>query len=280
LFPPEEHFIAATLCQLLKGDSNMDFHAEVAAELPLLRRYARTLTGTQTVGDAAVRKTLETIIENPGEVDADVRPRLELYRIFHKVWASSSLRPMDRPGAVIGALPRLARKALLLTTIEGFSAAETAYILGTAEAEIVEAVAGARSSINAMLAADVMIIEDEPIIALHLKKLVGGMGHFVRGIVRTHAEAVRMAKEVRPEMVLADISLADGSSGVDAVKDILELMDVPVVFITAFPERLLTGQRPEPTYLISKPFEPEVVAATIWQALIVHRESAALAHNA
>jgi CheY-like chemotaxis protein len=67
--------------------------------------------------------------------------------------------------------------------------------------------------------------------------------------------------------VLADIQLADGSSGIDAVKDILARLDVPVIFITAFPERLLTGERPEPTFLITKPFQRSTVKAAISQAL-------------
>ena len=73
-----------------------------------------------------------------------------------------------------------------------------------------------------------------------------------------------------PGLVLADIQLADGSSGIDAVKDILKRFDVPVIFITAFPERLLTGERPEPTFLITKPFQPETVKAAISQALFFH----------
>jgi hypothetical protein len=54
------------------------------------------------------------------------------------------------------------------------------------------------------------------------------------------------------------------------VKDILQRYDVPVIFITAFPERLLTGERPEPTFLITKPFQPETVKAAIGQALFFH----------
>mgnify|MGYP000411422531 CR=1 FL=1 len=73
-----------------------------------------------------------------------------------------------------------------------------------------------------------------------------------------------------PGLVLADIQLADGSSGIDAVKDILGHYDIPVIFITAFPERLLTGERPEPTFLITKPFQPETVKAAIGQALFFH----------
>jgi CheY-like chemotaxis protein len=68
-------------------------------------------------------------------------------------------------------------------------------------------------------------------------------------------------------MVLADIQLADGSSGIDAVNDILTTFKLPVIFITAYPERLLTGERPEPTFLITKPFQPEIVKAVISQAL-------------
>jgi two-component SAPR family response regulator len=61
--------------------------------------------------------------------------------------------------------------------------------------------------------------------------------------------------------------LADGSSGLDAVDDILAIAQVPVIFITAYPERLLTGDRPEPTYLVTKPFQEGTVKTTISQAL-------------
>ena len=74
----------------------------------------------------------------------------------------------------------------------------------------------------------------------------------------------------RPGLILADIQLADGSSGLDAVNELLRTFEVPVIFITAYPERFLTGERPEPTYLITKPFLPETVQATIGQALFFH----------
>jgi CheY-like chemotaxis protein len=134
-----------------------------------------------------------------------------------------------------------------------------------------------RQSITESLQSSVMIIEDEAIIALHIRSIVESLGHSVTGVARTRSEAVALAERTQPELVLADISLADGSSGIDAVKDILSAMNVPVIFITAFPERLLTGERPEPTYLITKPFEPETVIATIGQALLVHRERLAAA---
>ena len=100
--------------------------------------------------------------------------------------------------------------------------------------------------------------------------IVQAMGHDVTGVARTHTAAIELAGKHRPDLILADIQLADGSSGIDAVKDILARLDVPVIFITAFPERLLTGERPEPTFLITKPFQPETVKAAIGQALFFH----------
>ncbi len=254
----------------------MSFQSAIASELPFLRRYARTLTGSQSAGDAAVRETLHALIAAPDEFRHDSEVRPELYRVFNKIWSDESLSPITVSGAIIGGLPRKLRKALLLTTIEGFSINETAYILALSEAGVAEFVSQARGSIEAMLSAKVMIIEDEAIIALHLKSLLISMGNDVAAIVRTEAEAITMAEQVKPELILADVNLADGSSGIDAVKHILQTLYVPVIFITAFPEKLLTGDGDEPAYVITKPFSPDNVVATVWQALLVSRETAAM----
>lgn len=258
----------------------MNFKSAVHAELPFLRRYSRTLMGSQATGDALVRETLEALIEAPDEFRQGPPVRQELYRWFSQIWRSSVLRPIDMPGGVVAALPMERRQALLLTTVEGFSPSEAAFILGIDEVEVVAQVRAARDAVNTMLSSSILIIEDEPIIALHLKSIMTGLGHDVCAIVRTRDEAVREAQSAQPDLILADISLADGSSGIDAVTDILADHSAPVIYITAFPERLLTGERREPTYLITKPFEPETVAATVWQALLVHRERAAQASAA
>lgn len=251
----------------------MTFESEIARELPFLRRYARMLTGSQDAGDAAVRSTLQAMIAAPDEFRSDVPARNELYRVFHKLWTDASLRSIDLPTAVIGALPHKSRKALLLTTIECFSDEEAGYVLGLEEGEVRECVAVAREAISSMLSSKVLIIEDEAIIALHLKKLLMEMGNDVAGVARTASEAIASAQASEPELILADINLADGSSGIDAVDHILQEITVPVIFITAFPEKLLTGERKEPTYVIAKPFNPDDVAATVMQALLVSRET-------
>jgi DNA-directed RNA polymerase specialized sigma24 family protein len=252
----------------------MSLRQELATELPYLRRYARALTGSQNMGDAAVRETLEALLESPGELGNDGPVKAELFRVFHKIWNADTIAPLESRGrsGVIAQFPVERRQSLLLTTVEGFSATEASGIIGLSVDAVQAHVAAAREAIADALTANVLIIEDESIIALHIKQIVESLGHVVMGIVRTRNEAVMKAKQDMPELVLADISLADGSSGIDAVKDILAEKSVPVIFITAFPERLLTGERPEPTYLITKPFEPETVIATIGQALLVHRE--------
>jgi CheY-like chemotaxis protein len=255
----------------------MTFTQSMAAELPFLRRYARAITGSQALGDAAVRTMLESILEAPDEIDQHVPTRVELYRIFHRLWRPiGDESPSRAPTATLA--PRV-RQALMLNTIEGFSQPEIAEILDETIQVVNEDLELARQSITEQLISDVMIIEDEAIIALHIKTIVAGMGHNVLGIARTHGEAVKLALDTSPELVLADISLADGSSGVDAVRDILNEIDVPVIFVTSFPERLLTGERLEPTYLLTKPFDPPVLAATISQALMLHRETVGMSHS-
>jgi CheY-like chemotaxis protein len=122
-----------------------------------------------------------------------------------------------------------------------------------------------------------MIIEDEPLIAIDIEQMVEGLGHRVTGIARTRDEAIALFRAAKPSMVLADIQLADGSSGIDAVNEILKTSPIPVIFITAFPERLLTGERPEPTFLVTKPFNPEMVKALISQALFFNESTKAAA---
>lgn len=254
----------------------MSYRNAIGPELPYLRRYARAITGAQRLGDAAVQQMLEGLLESPKALDPAVPPRVEIYRIFHQFWKGSAfaLAVGDAPTSHLAITDR---QALILTAVEEFSIVEAATILGRNVADIVQSLDRARAAIEQQLKSDMLIIEDEMVIALHIQSVVEENGHRVIGIAQTAAEAVAMANAGHPELILADINLGDGPSGIDATKQILEKVDVPVIFVTAYPERLLTGERPEPTYLITKPFEPSVLLATICQALMFHREHGALA---
>ncbi len=256
----------------------MTLGTQVAAQLPYLRRYARALTGSQNTGDAFVRATLEAALS-----DADLQHslsggRLPLYRAFNKVWSSAYLdvpEPVTVDGGEleVAAQSRLAgitplnRQALLLTTLEDFSIEDTAAIMDLEPGQVEGLIQEAIEEIDRESATSVLIIEDEPLISMQLEDLVRSLGHDICGTAATRTQALQIVSEQRPGLVLADIQLADGSSGLDAVDDILKLDSVPVIFITAYPERLLTGNRPEPTYLITKPFQESTVRAAISQAL-------------
>jgi DNA-directed RNA polymerase specialized sigma24 family protein len=247
----------------------------IAEHLPYLRRYARALSGTQSSGDAYVRACLEAIVADSSVLGADLPPRVGLYRLFHKIWGSTDPEARSLAGSAMNEVERRLveltpahRQALLLTAMEGFNISETARILGVPEAQVREMVGQAVREISTQPATKVLIIEDEPIISLDLQSIVKEMGHSVAAIATTRDEAVRAARRTEPGLVLADIKLADGSSGIDAVRQILSEVQVPIVFITAYPERLLTGERPEPTFLVTKPFVPETVRVAVSQALL------------
>lgn len=248
----------------------------IAEHLPYLRRYARALCGTQKSGDAYVRACLEAIVADTSVVAEDGSPRVGLYRLFHKLWGSANVdmrahaTVRSRSGVEkrLGDLTPARRQALLLTAMEGFNIGDTARILEVGEDQVKQMVAQAVREISDQPSTKVLIIEDEPIISLDLQSIVREMGHTVAAIATTRDEAVRAARKTEPGLVLADIKLADGSSGIDAVRQILSEVQVPIVFITAYPERLLTGERPEPTFLVTKPFVPETVRVAVSQALL------------
>jgi CheY-like chemotaxis protein len=250
----------------------------LAQYLPHLRRYARALTGSQASGDAYVRATLNAMAGGSYELPHDTSPKVGLYHLFHAIWLSSAhdadnvrLFPTDVPAEErLRALSGADRAALLLTAVEGFGLGEAARILGETPDEVEQSIVEAQEAIERQLASRVLIIEDESIIALDLEGLVTSLGHEVVGVATTKDEAVTKALAESPGLILADINLGEGGSGIDAVAEILRSFDVPVIFITAYPERLLTGERPEPTYLVTKPFLPETVQATVGQALFFH----------
>jgi DNA-directed RNA polymerase specialized sigma24 family protein/CheY-like chemotaxis protein len=251
----------------------------VLQHLPFLRRYARALTGNQASGDAYVAATLESLIASPNILAESSNSRVGLYRLFTKIWNSVPVNGKAEAGEAltperhISQITPRPRQAFLLVALEGFSEEDAAHILDCDLPTLRNLVEESGRELASEIATDVLIIEDETFIAMDIEALVESLGHNVIGIARTHNEAVALAKQKRPGLILADIQLADGSSGLDAVNELLGSFEVPVIFITAYPERFLTGQRPEPAFLIAKPFQLAVVSAVVSQALFFGRKA-------
>ncbi|ACB96799.1 response regulator receiver protein [Beijerinckia indica subsp. indica ATCC 9039] len=209
--------------------------------------------------------------------------RVSLYRLFLKVWGSMPVNEhvdqfefvSDEQGARrnLDAITLRPRIAFLLSALEGFKTEEVARALDCSTQEAASLIDTASKEITQQIRTNVLIIEDEPFIALDLQTLVEELGHRVVGVARTHREALEAVAKERPGLILADIQLADGSSGLEAVNQILGDCSVPVIFITAYPERFLTGAPPEPAFLVTKPFGVDSLKAVISQALFFDRKS-------
>lgn len=254
----------------------MSLSTRLAPHLAYLRRYSRAITGSQASGDAYVAAVLEALIADVSIFPRTTSDRIGLFRLFTAIFSDLhvEIEPTPSPfaweqraAANLANVPARARQAFLLNAVEGFEHDEVAEILDLDEDETGRLLAQAAAEISRQVATDILIIEDEPLIAMDIEQMVLSLGHSVTGIARTHAEALELFRTNPPGMVLADIQLADGSSGIDAVNDILKARALPVIFITAFPEHLLTGERPEPAFLVTKPFDENMVKALISQAL-------------
>ena len=262
------------------SDTMVDFSQQIAHHLPYLRRYARALTGSQSSGDAFATATLEAILEDRAAYANDPSPRVALFRAFRLVWQSAGAPDTGGDGAPVGRNLETAaqdhmrmlapdtRQALLLNSIEEFTPQEIGAIMDISATDAEDLIAAARRDIENSMAGDVLIIEDEAIIAMDLHSIVTSIGHNVTGIGRTRDAAIELGLQKTPDLILADIQLADNSSGIDAVKALLEQVgNIPVIFITAFPERLLTGDKPEPAFVIAKPYSEDQVRSAVSQAM-------------
>jgi DNA-directed RNA polymerase specialized sigma24 family protein/CheY-like chemotaxis protein len=250
---------------------------QIVQQLPYLRRYARALTGSQQIGDEYIRGCLETLLQEPEHVQGAGSLRLRLFRLFHKFaetvrTSTAEISEIPDPirrrlGERLVELAPRDREALLLVQQEGFSEAQAADILGVEESEVRRRIDHAWADLKNLPSTNVLIIEDEPVIALDVAEIVKGLGHRVLGIAARASQAIEKANKMKPGLVLADIQLEDGSSGIAAAQAILQTSPVPVVFVTAFPERLLTGETLEPAFVVTKPFDATTLKVAISQAL-------------
>jgi CheY-like chemotaxis protein/DNA-directed RNA polymerase specialized sigma24 family protein len=255
----------------------------ISAHIPYLRRFARALSGSQVGGDAYVLATIEAVVADSAEFVDTPDIKVALYKLFLRVWNSMPVNghvdqisfSSDEKGAQrnLDAISLRPRVAFLLSSLEGFATADVASIMDCTPDEATQLIHLAGQEISDQIRTDVLIIEDEPLIAIDIQMLVEELGHRVVHVARTHHEAVAAAQSTKPGLILADIQLADGSSGLEAVNQILSVLSVPVIFITAYPERFLTGTPPEPAFLITKPFGVDNLKAVVSQALFFDRRS-------
>lgn len=245
---------------------------QIEKHIRSLRRYARALVGQTAAADALVAATIRQIFGAHSACAQELAGRLQFFQAFQQVWARSPRKPLlDQDlSAIEGRLQALSpvcRSAVLLTAMEQFSIEEAGLILGLAADEVEMLIEFGCDALERDLLTDIMIIEDSPLLALDLRQAVTEMGHRVVAVAATCQQAIEMAEKTRPRLVLTDIGLADGSSGFDAITAIQREQSPAVVYVTAFPGRLLKERQALPEFMVTKPFMPATLKKAINRAL-------------
>lgn len=254
---------------------------EIERYLPYLRRYARAMTGSRRRGDDLAERTLMSLVAETALLGSQLEPRVAMFRLLQDLWqADASTFADDLTSLEASAQLHLSkltpgsRDALLLKAFERFTDEEIAAIMRTPSAHVAELIRVAREDIAKSVTGQVLVIEDELAIATEIEQIVTQMGHDVIGNAPSKQEALRIAETNEPDLILSDINLADKSSGIDTVAEILGTYPKkPVIYITGYPEQLLTGIAQEPAFLITKPYSVEQVRSAVSQAMFFSPKS-------
>ena len=248
---------------------------EIEALLPLVRRFARAVTGDRLAGDQLAERALRTLLESNISAKGRFNTKLALFQILvdqrdtDNSQYPGKLSPAEkRAFRLLARLTPGSREALLLRAFGGFTDDEIAIVLRMDTSNVSGLIQTARQEIALALTGRVLIIEDELSVADDIEQIVSRMGHSVIGAAPTRSSALRMIQNDPPDLILSDIQLADGGDGIETVSEIQTThQKVPAIFITGFPERLLTGKDREPAFLITKPYSEEQVRSAVSQAM-------------
>jgi CheY-like chemotaxis protein/DNA-directed RNA polymerase specialized sigma24 family protein len=249
---------------------------QISGILPDLRRYARALSGSRALGDGWIAACLESLLSNPARLRPGDDVKFEMLRRLHRCakratggapGQAAENEPRDRLEREMLDLPLVDRQILLLVALEGFSLDRAALLTGLRRCDAARRLDAVRRRLSARVPARVLIIEDEPIVAMDLVTVVRNAGHVSTGVAPTNRRALELARDRAPDLILADVRLRSGESGIAAIKEILRAGALPVIFVTGYPERVLTREGIEPSLLVPKPFDPEFLGRAINQAV-------------
>ena len=246
--------------------------------LGVLRQLSRAVFADRMIGDELMRLTMARVELDPTSSSASVTDLasafLQSWRHAHRDDAARKRQAaLFSDAALRGALPPPpddGRLVLLLVDVLGFAPTEAARIVGLGS-DGLALLTESREALRVEGSPAAVVIEDEPLIAADLRSILTRMGVAVAGEARSAEEAVRVAAETRPDLILADYNLEGRATGIDAIIRIREAHDCPVVFITGYPDRVLQGDEIEPDFVISKPYTADNVRAAVVHCLDARR---------
>jgi CheY-like chemotaxis protein len=255
------------------------------AHLPFLRRYARALAGSTEKGDMLVAQVVESTLSEPARYGLDREPaaatRLPLYALLNR--AADETEPEDPalpPGdavhpieSALARLPEEQRRLYLLVRLEGLSVVQAAEVMGIPHEAARAALASSQDAMREQLVANILIVEDDAIIAYDLSETVLSMGHRVAGTAASMEEALETAARTQPTLALMDLRLAHGGSGIATAQALREKSSLPIIFVTAFAEELRRRGLDHLGPVIRKPFTRDQIERAITQAVFMPRLS-------
>jgi CheY-like chemotaxis protein/DNA-directed RNA polymerase specialized sigma24 family protein len=252
------------------------YAAGIIDQLPSLRRYAAALMGSAARADGMVERFLERLLADRTRVAGD-QLRLTMFALFDLVVEQArdpieadmapGSGPEHRLNQSLRRLPIDERKVLLLTTVERFSHIETAAILRIPPALVARRVLAARDRLEHTLCSRILIIEDEPLMAMSIAQILTHMGHAVCGVAHARHQALALARDSRPALILADVWLHGGDDGIAIVREIVRSRPVPVIFVTGDVRCLVAERQLGQALVIGKPFAPHTLEAAVRGAL-------------
>jgi len=127
----------------------------------------------------------------------------------------------------------------------------------------------------------ILIVEDETIIALDIKKTIIKLGFQVTNIVTNNIDAISSVREDMPDIILMDINLENSKNGIETTLDIQKIKDIPIIYLTADSDNQTITKAIEtnPIGYLSKPFKREELKTTIYLALHKIKSSLELFKN-
>jgi len=254
------------------------------AQLPYMRRYGRALTGSMTHADDLVTCGVEAALTEPEAYELDssdeLAQRRRLYGLMNRLFDADGGIPSTPPPTAtpnhpietaLASLPELERRIFLLVSLEELSTVQAADVLGDSVETVREALGRAQTAMREQLVANILIVEDDAIIAYDLTETVLAMGHKVCGTAATMEEALATAAANQPSLALMDLRLAHGGSGITTAQALRETRALPIIFVTAFAEELKQRGLDYLGPVIKKPFTREQIERAITQAVFTPR---------
>ena len=243
--------------------------------LAVVRQFSRVVFADRLIGDELMRMTLARVSIDPMSSSSSV---VDVVSAFLHSWRLAMTERPSRPvlfsdAALVGALPPPPsddRLLLLLVDALGLAPDSAAQALGNG-GNPVEALVRARQALGVTSGARAVVVEDEPLIAADLHNILVRLGVEVVGQASDASMAINLAADTRPDVILADYNLRGSGTGLEAVLEINNHHDCPVVFVTGMPDRVLTGDDVEPDFVIGKPYTPDNIRAAVAHCLDARR---------